>query len=298
MYSKAASPEVRFYNSIFLSNVFRHPNVVTFIETAEVEDSIVLVTETVLPLEVWLQRTAAESKTFENKSTLVQEVIWGFRCIIQALQFIHVNGSMIHGNLGLHAIFVMPGGDWKLGALELAANMMTYEDYDYFTRFHHILNKPYASPERQTLRVGDSVHNDSILKAQLPPYYLDIYSFGQCIQSVFNALDLDVPSNLSKYLTLMMHTEIKKRPSAVKLAQSAVFNSDYIKLLESINDLSLKSPKEAVEVIGQLEPKIVELSKAMCAYKILPNVCRTLQMAINDFPNRDAREACRLVGIL
>lgn len=268
---------------------------VTFIETAEIEDSIALITETALPLEVWLQRTAKESKT-SDKNALVQEIIWGFRCIIQALQFIHVNGSMIHGNLGLHAIFVVPGGDWKLGALELASNMNVYEDYDYFTRFHHVLNKPYASPERQTLRVGDSAHNDPILKAQLPPYYIDIYSLGQCIQSVFNTLDLDVPSNLSKYLNLMLHAEIKKRPSAAKLAQSALFNSDYIKLLESINDLSLKSPKEAVEVIGQLEPKIVELSKAMCAYKILPNVCRTLQMAINDFPNRDAREACRLVS--
>lgn len=237
-----------------------------------------------------------ESKTIENKNNLIQEVIWGFRCIILALQFMHVNGCMIHGNLGLHAIFVMPGGDWKLGGLELACNMTLSEDVDYFVKFQHILNKPYASPERQTLKMGATTQNDAVLKAQNPPYYIDVYSLGQCIQTVFNSLDLDMPSNLSKYLTLMVHAEIKKRPSAAKLAQSVVFNSDYIKLLESINDLSLKSPKEAVEVIGQLEPKIVELSKAMCAYKILPNVCRTLQMAINDFPNRDAREACRLVS--
>ncbi len=180
-----------------------------------------------------------------------------------------------------------------MGCMELASNMSLAEDLDSFTKHHHILGKPFVSPERSTLRPGDAAHNEGVLRAKNPPYYLDVYSLGQCIQQAFNALDLEQPSSLSKYLALMLHTDIKKRPTAAKLLQSALFNSDYIKLLESINQLTLKSPKEALEVMAQLDPKVAELSKSMCAHKILPNVCRTLQMAINDFPNRDAREACR-----
>ena len=83
---------------------------------------------------------------------------------------------------------------------------------------------------------------------QLPPYYIDIYALGQCMQSAFALLDIAIPSNLSKYLTLMVGAEIKKRPPCNKLSQCAIFNSDYIKLLENIDELALKSSKEALEV--------------------------------------------------
>ncbi len=260
------------------------------------EDSLALVTESCVPFEVWLKSIRDGGISGESKQNLTQEIIWGFRCVLLALSFLHSNGSLLHGNLGLQSIFVVPGGDWKIGSMELACNMGIAEDMDYFVRNHTALGKPFASPERQTLRVGDAATNDAVLKAKLPPYYIDIYSLGQCIQATFNALDLEMPASLEKYLALMLHAEIRKRPTALKLSQSAVFSSEYVRLLESISELPLKSSKEALEVMGQLEPKIAALSKSMCAHKILPNVCRSLQMAINDFPNRDAREACRQVS--
>jgi serine/threonine protein kinase len=260
------------------------------------EDSIALVTESCVPFENWISKIKLETLSLESRAHLVQELVWGFRCIILALNFLHSNGGLLHGNLGKQAIFVMPDGDWKVASMELACNMSLSEDVDFFCRHHNILSKPFTSPERLTLRIGDSTNNETVLKAKNPPYYIDIYSLGQCIHATFGELDLEIPSNLSKYIALMIHSDIKKRPTALKLSQSAVFNSDYIKLLDSINELSLKSPKDALEVLGMLEPKVSELSKSMCAHKILPNVCRTLQIAINDFSNRDARESCRQVS--
>jgi serine/threonine protein kinase len=270
--------------------------VLSFVESAEMEDSVALVTESCVPFENWISKINSASLSMESKAHLIQELVWGFRCVILALNFLHSNGGLLHGNLGHHAIFVMPGGDWKIASMELACNMSLPEDVDFFCRHHTILSKPFCSPERLTLRPGDTVNNEVVLKAKNPPYYIDIYSLGQCIQSTFAELDLEIPTNLSKYIALMVHSDIKKRPTALKLSQSAVFNSDYIKLLENINELSLKSPKEALDVLGLLEPKVSELSKSMCAHKILPNVCRTLQIAINDFSNRDARESCRQVS--
>ena len=100
---------------------------------------------------------------------------------------------------------------------------------------------------------------------QLPPYYIDIYALGQCMQSAFALLDIAIPSNLSKYLTLMVGVEIKKRPPCNKLSQCAIFNSDYIKLLENIDELALKSSKEALEVGGALHTYVI--------LHILSNAC-------------------------
>ena len=237
----------------------------------------------------------------EGQSAIVQELVWGFRCVLLALGFIHNNCGLLHGNLGLHAIFVSPSGDWKLGSLELASNLSLAEDTEHFLKHQHLLGKPFSSPERSQLPPSSSALSSdgeaalSALKAKLPPYYIDVFALGQCMQSAFAILDIAIPANLSKYLTLMVGNETKKRPPCKKLSQCAIFNSDYIKLLESIDELALKSSKEALEVISKLEPSVADISKSICAYKILPNISRILQMAVNDFPNRDAREACRQV---
>ena len=95
----------------------------------------------------------------------------------------------------------------------------------------------------------------------------------------------------------MVHAEMKKRPSAQKLMQCSMFNSEHLLFIESIGELSLKAPREFLEVISKMEPKVAGLSRAVCAHKILPNLARTLQIAVNDFPLRDAREGCRQVRL-
>lgn len=142
-------------------------------------------------------------------------------------------------------------------------------------------------PERKSLE------DKSLLLAKLPPYYVDIYGLGRCIEKSYSTLDIDLPKNLSKYTSLMLHQDMKKRPSALKLSTCALFTSDHIKLLENIDELALKSSKEALDVIGGLEPTVASISQSICSYKLLPNINRILQMALNDFPNRDSRESSR-----
>jgi hypothetical protein len=160
----------------------------------------------------------------------------------------------------------------------------------YFCKYHHVLESQFVSPERKNLG-GSS--DTSVLTAKLPPYYIDVYSLGKVIENCFSFLDVDAPKNLSKYTSLMVHIDIKKRPSAQKLTICALFTTDHIKLLENIDELALKSSKDALDCISALEPTVDTISHSICSYKILPNVNRILQMALNDFPNRDAREASR-----
>eukprot|EP00428_Durinskia_dybowskii_P062733 CAMPEP_0170366082 /NCGR_PEP_ID=MMETSP0117_2-20130122/6235_1 /TAXON_ID=400756 /ORGANISM="Durinskia baltica, Strain CSIRO CS-38" /LENGTH=724 /DNA_ID=CAMNT_0010620661 /DNA_START=444 /DNA_END=2618 /DNA_ORIENTATION=- len=210
--------------------------------------------------------------------------MWGFKCILLALKFLHENCATLHGNLGLHSIFVTPNGDWKLAGFELAGNMTVGSDLEHFLQYAHLLDSTFCSPERLQREA---------LTARSPPFYVDIYSFGQCMQRAFSLMQLETPRSHNKYLTSMLHPEMKKRPTAQKLLECALFNSEDLAFIQSIGELALKEPKEFLELIAKLEPKVAGLSRAVCAHKILPNLARTLQNAINDFPQRDARENCR-----
>lgn len=208
---------------------------------------------------------------------MLLEIMWGLKCILLAMKFFHENCLLLHGNLGLHSIFVTPNGDWKLGGLELACNVGIPGDLDHFCKHAHLLDEIYCSPER--------LQRES-LTAKSPPYYVDMYAFGQCVQRAFNAMDLDMPRAYGKYLTSMLHADMKRRPTPQKLLESSMFSSEHLALVESIGELALKEPKEFLELVAKVEPKLQGLSRAVCAHKILPNLARTLQIAINDFPLR------------
>lgn len=87
--------------------------------------------------------------------------MWGFRCVLLALGFIHNTCGLLHGNLGLHAIFVSPSGDWKLGSMELAVNLTLADDTEHFLKHQHLLGKPYSSPERSQLPLSSNAGGDA-----------------------------------------------------------------------------------------------------------------------------------------
>lgn len=269
----------------------KHPYILSFLDGADMDDAIVLVTEICIPLELWIQQQIAERN---NESSVgaaelalntSQEVIWGFRCIINALQFLHSTCTLIHGYLGLHAIFVSKNGDWKLGALDLAANLTNPDDAAYFNTFNHLLVRPYISPERQQPNAAVSL--------QAAPGAADIFALAHCMQVTFDKLKLQVPASFDKYLQRMLVVDIKKRPTAGQLAQCPIFNSEQVKLYISLGDLAIKPPSDSLEILGNLTSRVPEIPRTVCIHKILPSVGRALQMALNDFSTRNARESCR-----
>lgn len=263
----------------------KHPYILTFLDGVDLEDSLVLVTEQCIPLEKWLKESQIEyEKNNNDKQPLIQELLWGFRCILNALMFLHSNCSLSHGFLGLHSIFVCNSGDWKIGALDLACNLKNDDDISFARTHCHLLQKPYIPPERL----------QSSWDATVPIGSADIYSLGQCMQKSFNLVDLEVPVEFSKYLQKMISMEAKRRPTSSQLSKLPIFNSEHINLLISLGELSIKPPTESIEILGQVASQIQNIPKSVCIYKILPSVAKSLRMAINDFSNRDSRESCRL----
>lgn len=85
----------------------RHPYILQYIDGADLEKEMVLVTEPVVPLREWLSAVKAETKD--------QQIAWGLRCLASALDFLNANNQMTHGMVCNHSVFVTRSGDWKLG---------------------------------------------------------------------------------------------------------------------------------------------------------------------------------------
>jgi len=243
--------------------------------------TIVLATEPVIPLALWLKQQALPSED----NNLFDEIIWGFRCILDALHFLHSTCSLIHGYLSHHAIFVSKNGDWKLGALDLACNLSVTEDEQLFKTFEHLLNSPYRSPERRNGSFASSITLTS----------MDIFSLAQVFQYVFETTGSlkDDSSTFDQMMRKMLSVEPSRRPVCSQLLKHAVFSTEYISVMNSLTELSIKTPLESVELMISLVKNDSNIPLSACTYKLLPFVGRNLLIAVNDFQNRDSRDICR-----
>lgn len=208
----------------------------------------------------------------------------------QALVFLHGTCRLVHGNLGLHALFVAPSGDWKLAALDLTCDPAKSDDLTHFLKYQALLGPPYSSPERLQLPSSSSANPAQLetLSAKLPqpPAHLDVYALGKCMSRAFELLGLPLPAALNKYLTAMTNEDWKKRPSAAKVASGQVFCSDHMTLLQSIDELALKSSKEAIELIAKLEPSLCDISRHILYLSspsppFFPFLCLTLSASLS-----------------
>ncbi|KAH7696270.1 SCY1 protein kinase, partial [Aphelenchoides avenae] len=89
----------------------RHPNVLVYHDQLETENTFYLVTETCLPLNVYMERTkltAAQKELF---------VSWGLYQVLSGLKFLHNEVKISHNALR-DSIFVTAAGDWKLAGFE------------------------------------------------------------------------------------------------------------------------------------------------------------------------------------
>jgi serine/threonine protein kinase len=201
---------------------------------------------------------------------------------------------MTHGFIGPHSIFVCKTGDWKLGSLELACNLNTPEDRVYYKSKMNMLNDKYMSPERRQFSKSSDydkqVTDESIFSKQGAA---DMYAVGVVLQNVLDQMNLTPPGTVGKCLNKMVAADYKKRPSA---KQALSYITDQMDILTQLNELAIKPPNESLEILSKLSEHLKDIPVSACHYKVLPNVTKVLQMAANDFRNRDSRESCRQVG--
>jgi serine/threonine protein kinase len=281
---------------------FRHPYVLTFLASSEVDDSIAVVTEYGMPLEVWIKQYISVEGNESEKESILLEILWGLKCIVEACNFLHLSCKTSHSFISPQSCFVTKNGDWKLGFMDAACDLSA--DAEYYQSVESLLNKTYRSPERvdgtwgekYTKSAKESTSNSGSAPVSIGSP-VDIFSLGKIISFVFDTLSfLDMPECLEAPLKRMTSPDWKRRPACSALLRLPCFQSDQLNLMTSISELALKPPTETLEVFRLLTQKVDVISKAACTFKILPSIGHSLNQAVNDFQNRDARELCRQVS--
>ncbi|GAA5886151.1 hypothetical protein JCM3774_002997 [Rhodotorula dairenensis] len=131
---KALLPLAR--NAFRKLRALRHPNVLKFLDGSESDSAIWVVTEPVHSLATMLDAGMAD----ESK-------VYGLLHVASALAFLNRDGNCVHGGLRTTSVWVTPGGEWKLGGMEVCSRL----DEPDAVMWHYggLLpdSKSHASPE-------------------------------------------------------------------------------------------------------------------------------------------------------
>ncbi|GAA5874201.1 hypothetical protein JCM8547_007789 [Rhodosporidiobolus lusitaniae] len=150
----------------------RHPNILKFLDGSESDSAVWIVTEPVRSLAFELEGAGGVGGMSEEAK------LYGLLHVCTALGFLNRDGQSVHGGLRNTSVWVTPGGEWKLGGLEVCSRLDEADGTMW--HFGGLLpdSRIYASPE---VRRGGW----TALK-EYDPSTLDSYLLHLFLYTIFN----------------------------------------------------------------------------------------------------------------
>ncbi|VIO90035.1 105-kDa kinase-like protein, putative [Brugia malayi] len=127
----------------------RHPNVLAYLDSVEMNGTFYLITEACVPLKTYI----TENKLTDKQKDFV--VSWGLFQLLSCLKFLHQEAELSHENIR-YSVYVTESGDWKLGGFEKSTvfsnpctdlNSFALLTWEIFNGFNESITKPEA-PKR------------------------------------------------------------------------------------------------------------------------------------------------------
>ncbi|XP_074991339.1 LOW QUALITY PROTEIN: N-terminal kinase-like protein [Calonectris borealis] len=252
----------------------RHPSVLGYLDSLETEQCLYLVTEAVTPLRRHLRLRPPTGDLGE------QEVAWGLHQLLTALSFLGGSG-LVHHALGLDAVFVDPGGDWKLGGLERVAAASEGVP----PRPPGVPPQPQDPPE-----LSDSS------RGQGEPWAGDMWRLGCLIWEVFNG-PLPRPGALRSFGKLpaglvppfceLVAAEPSARPGPGQLLQrlqrpGAFLACPLVHTGLFLEQFQVRDPSERRAFLQELGARLEALPGPFRRHKLLPRLLAALRFGSAD----------------
>ena len=205
----------------------KHPNMLTYVDSSitvptasgnQPEQFIMLITEPVLPLYLWLERRllndivldvtnmqeeeidkSAERINTQELQLLYNEILWGFKSTLTALQFLHEQVKVCHNCIGSDGnILINPinctsiyvnryTSEWKLCNLEFSNSLNTpsnKEDNDFITKYYPNMNI-LTSCNSNSLNSAQAVVVEGNIQR-------DIMALGNVMSKIYNYIEMIV----------------------------------------------------------------------------------------------------------
>ncbi|XP_077645729.1 N-terminal kinase-like protein [Lonchura striata] len=252
----------------------RHPNILGYLDSLETEQCLYLVTEAVTPLRRHLRLHPPSGDAGE------QEVAWGLQRLLTALAFLGASG-LVHHALGLDAVFVDPGGEWKLGGLERVA--ATSEGTP---------TRPPSDPPRPQ----DPPELSNPSRGQGDPWAGDMWRLGCLIWEVFNG-PLPRPGALRSFGKLppglippfseLVAADPGARPGPGPLLErlqrpGAFLACALVRTGLFLEHFQVRDPSERRTFLQELPPLLESLPGPFRRHKLLPRLLEALELGSAD----------------
>lgn len=223
----------------------------------------IIVTEAGKPLPEWL----AEDNPNQD------QLAWGLQCIIQALDFVHTNAQLAHGNLSPESFWVTPSGTVKLWNFSLATPIGVTAGgggpTPHFRSYEGVLTpQAYRSPER--------VNSQWDAIAISPLHCMDSHAMGVLIHDYYGG---NIPQKLRKAVQRLQTPSLKMRPRLGPLLKCPVFDTAYAKLNAELEQIQVQPVEEKLRFWQVLDMETIDPNVAM--HKVMPIVHNTIKTICN-----------------
>eukprot|EP01091_Cochliopodium_minus_P013333 TRINITY_DN4272_c0_g3_i3.p1 TRINITY_DN4272_c0_g3~~TRINITY_DN4272_c0_g3_i3.p1 ORF type:complete len:952 (-),score=298.91 TRINITY_DN4272_c0_g3_i3:33-2888(-) len=247
----------------------KHPNIITYVDGLETEDQISIITEPITTLNSNLPKLEEFPKA----------ISYGIHQVTTAIIFLNSSG-FVHGNLKIDSIFVTPGGDWKLGGLELTCKLT--EDLSILRNHFKVIGEKYIPPELTSGNFNDVLQNNKS--------NYDCWLLGCFLVNVFSgdfqgAQSTRVLKNIPKELT-NEYKGLVGPPNTRAFdyfLNSPYFRNSFIQTCLFLENISVKDTNEKDNFFKNLPSLLEEIPENFQKYKILPELVKALDYGGGNF---------------
>ncbi|KAJ1967566.1 Nuclear aminoacylation-dependent tRNA export pathway component [Dispira parvispora] len=252
----------------------RHPNLLTYLDGLETEDTTYIVTHPVVPLRTYLRDSPDE-----------QLVQWGLYKIARAVQFLNEDCKFVHGNVRPVSVFVTPAGEWLLGGFEVLGSPVDPEKHlqTYLGMLPNI--HLYCPPEIQNQQW--SALKDNTIGS------MDGWQYACLLYEIYNhsfvssdqlAQPQAIPMSMGRSYRQLTTTNPTARWAVGRFLTAGTqprgfFDNEFIRTNLFLENLSIKDKDEKTLFFQQLEAHVEEFPVAFSLHKVLPELLKSLEYA-------------------
>ncbi|KAI6189626.1 hypothetical protein M3Y97_00029000 [Aphelenchoides bicaudatus] len=216
----------------------RHPNVLTFYDSLEVENKFYLITEPCLPINVYFE----QNKMNAGRQELL--VSWGLYQVMSCLKFLHNEVKISQNNIR-EAIFVTESGDWKLGG------------------FHRV--EDFRTPKNDLNALADVIWQVFYGFHTNIPATKTLDKIPRRLHGLFKKLD-------SKGKTFHVSDLLSESRSA-----GGFFKNKFVDTLLFLEEFQLKDSSEKQTFFKNLQSNLELFPDEIAKFKILPKLIHTYE---------------------
>jgi SCY1-like protein 1 len=231
----------------------RHPGLPAFLDGNLSETSVYIVTERVRPL----------SHPEDPRLTRL-----GLNSIARALEFLHSECGLAHGNIGMHSVLVSDSGDWKLFAFEL---LSTPAEHIYSPPVIRALHTSYRFADRNSIPPEGIA---SVVDGQ--PFAGDRFMFGSLVCATMPAL-----SQLGR--RFISPNPSSRPPVSFFSSASEIAGFPLISISIALEGFITLGESEREALARRIEASIADIPLCFAQLKVIPALVSAIELGTGLF---------------